>query len=149
MKQGIVIKNKKAGYLFEIIDEYSAGIVLLGSEIKSIRMGKANLIDAYCFFRAGDIWIKGLHIAEYKFATSYGHEAKRDRKLLLNKKEIRKIQKKVKEKGFTVIALQLYINDSGYAKIDIGVARGKSVGDKRESLKKKDAVRDLDRLNTE
>ena len=145
MSQSIVIKNKKADYLYEIHDEYEAGIVLLGSEIKSLRMGKANLVDTYCFFKDNELWVKGMHIAEYKYAIHWGHEAKRTRKLLLTKQELRKISRKTKEKGFTIIALQIYINDSGLAKVKIATARGKTVGDKRESLKKKDAKRDLDR----
>jgi SsrA-binding protein len=145
MSLNIVIKNKKASYLFELIDEFSAGIVLTGTEIKSLRMGKASLVDAYCNFRSGELWVRGMHIAEYTYGTYNNHEPKRDRKLLLNKQELKKLDKKVKEKGFTIVALQLYINENGYAKVDIALARGKTVGDKRESLKKKDAKRDLDR----
>ncbi len=144
MKSQIVIKNKKAAYHFEVLDEFSAGIVLTGSEIKSIRLGKASLVDSYCNFIKGELWITGLHIAEYKYATYNNHEPKRNRKLLLNKKELRKLQKKIKEKGFTIVALKLYFSDTGYVKIDIALARGKSIGDKRESLKKKDDKRIMD-----
>lgn len=146
MKPSVAIKNKKALYLYEIFDEFVAGIVLMGSEIKSLRSGKASLVDAYCVFRENELWIRGLHISEYKFATQFGHEPKRDRKLLLNRMELKKLQKKVKEKGLTIVALKIFISDTGLAKLDIALARGKSIGDKRESLKKKDAKRDLDRL---
>jgi SsrA-binding protein len=140
-----VVKNKKAEYLYELLETYTAGIVLTGPEMKSIRRGKASLVDAYCFFRDGELWVKGMHIAEYSFATHFAHEAKRDRKLLLNRNELGKLLRKTKEKGFTIIAVQLFISESGYAKLDIALARGKTVGDKRESLKTKDAKRDMDR----
>ncbi len=145
MQANITIKNKKAAYLYEILDEFTAGIVLSGSEIKSIRQGKASLVDSYCVFINNELWIKGLHIAEYKFATFNNHEPKRNRKLLLHKQELKKLEKKIKEKGYTIIALQLYLAENGYAKIDIALAKGKTIGDKRESLKKKDAKRDMDR----
>ena len=145
MQANITIKNKKAAYLYEILDEFTAGIVLTGSEIKSIRQGKASLVDSYCVFINNELWIKGLHIAEYKFATYNNHEPKRNRKLLLHKQELKKLEKKIKEKGYTIIALQLYLSENGYAKIDIALAKGKTIGDKRESLKKKDAKRDMDR----
>lgn len=141
----IVIKNKKAKYLYLIIDEYTAGIVLTGTEIKSVRYGKANLVDAFCFFKKGELWLSGMHIAEYKFANQFNHEPKRDRKLLLNRQELRKLDKKTKEKGFTIIALKVYFSETGYAKVDIALAKGKTVGDKRESLKQKDAKRDMER----
>ena len=141
----IVIKNKKAEYLYHILDEYTAGIVLTGTEIKSIRQGKANLVDCFCTFRNGELWLKGMHIAEYKFGTYNNHEPKRDRKLLLNRQELKKLDRKIKEKGFTIIALQMYFAETGYAKVDIALAKGKNIGDKRESLKQKDAKRDMER----
>ena len=145
MQANITIKNKKAAYLYEILDEFTAGIVLTGSEIKSIRLGKASLVDSYCVFIDNELWIKGLHISEYKYATYNNHEPKRNRKLLLNKKELKKLEKKIREKGYTIIALQLYLSEKGYAKVDIALAKGKTIGDKRESMKKKDAKRDIDR----
>lgn len=140
-----VIKNKKADFLYFILDEYTAGIVLQGTEIKSIRKGKATLVDTYCFFKEGELWLRGMHIAEYEYGTYMNHEPKRDRKLLLSKTELRKIERKTKEKGFTIIATQLFIAESGYAKVKIAIAKGKNLGDKRESLKKKDLQRDMDR----
>ncbi len=146
MAATIVIKNKKASYLYEVIDEYTAGIVLTGTEIKSIRMGKASLVDAFCNFRSGELWLRGMHIDEYSYGTYNNHEPKRDRKLLLNRQELNKLDKKIREKGLTIVALKLYISEQGYAKVDIALARGKTVGDKRQSLKAKDAKRDIDRM---
>ncbi|MCF8295036.1 MAG: SsrA-binding protein SmpB [Bacteroidales bacterium] len=145
MMSNPVIKNKKADFLYFILDEYTAGIVLQGTEIKSIRKGKATLVDTYCFFKEGELWLRGMHIAEYEYGTYMNHEPKRDRKLLLSKTELRKIERKTKEKGFTIIATQLFIAESGYAKVKIAIAKGKNLGDKRESLKKKDLQRDMDR----
>ncbi|MCF8371972.1 MAG: SsrA-binding protein SmpB [Bacteroidales bacterium] len=145
LSSNIVIKNKKASYLYLILDEFKAGIVLTGTEIKSIRQGKANLVESYCVFKEGELWLRGMHVAEYTFANQFNHEPKRDRKLLLNRQELRKLEKKIKEKGFTIIALQLYFSETGYAKVDIALAKGKTLGDKRESLKTKDAKRDMDR----
>lgn len=140
-------KNKKAYFKFEIIDEYTAGIQLLGTEVKSIRTGKVNFTDAYCIIRKGEMWIRGLHIAEYAMGTCNNHEPTRDRKLLLNKKEILKIEKKVNEKGLTIIPLKIFINENGFVKLDIAVAKGKKIYDKRESIKEKDSKRDSDRLS--
>lgn len=146
MKQSeINIRNKRATFEFEIIDTYVAGLILHGSEIKSIREGKANLNDAYCLFREGELWIKNLNISEYKQATMWQHEPLRIRKLLLNKKEIEKLLAKVKERGYTIIPLKLFVTDRGFAKIEIALARGKKVHDKRESIKQKDEKRDLER----
>lgn len=128
-----------------ILDEFKAGIVLTGTEIKSIRQGKANMVESYCVFKDGELWLRGMHVAEYTFANQFNHEPKRDRKLLLNRQELGKLEKKIKEKGFTIIALQLYFSETGYAKVDIALAKGKTLGDKRESLKAKDAKRDMDR----
>lgn len=142
-----VIKNKKAQYLYNILDEFTAGIVLTGTEIKSIRKGKASLVDTYCYFKDGELWLRGMHIAEYKYGTIFNHEPKRDRKLLLHKKELKKLDKKIREKGLTIVALKLFIDETGYAKVDIALAKGKNLGDKRESMKSKDAKRDIDRLH--
>lgn len=140
-----VIKNKKAEFLYFILEEFTAGLVLQGTEIKSIRKGKATLVDTYCFFKDGELWLRGMHIAEYEYGTYMNHEPKRDRKLLLSRTELRKLERKTREKGLTIIATQLFIADSGYAKVNIALAKGKNVGDKRETLKKKDIQRDLDR----
>ncbi len=142
----IVIKNKKAYFQYEILETFMAGVVLTGTEIKSIRLGKANLVDAYCKFIKGELWLTGMHIAEYSFGTYNNHEPKRERKLLLNKTELRKLFKSTKEKGLTIVALKLFINPKGLAKVDIGLARGKKTHDKREDLKAKDTKRELDRL---
>ena len=126
MKQSeINIKNKRATFEFEILDTYVAGVILHGSEIKSIREGRANMSDAYCVFREGELWIKNLNINEYKQATMWQHEPLRIRKLLLNKKELEKLLAKVKERGFTIIPLKLFVTDRGVAKIEIALARGK------------------------
>lgn len=139
------IKNKKAYFEFEIIDKYDAGIVLRGSEIKSVRDAKVSMSDAYCYFKDEELWIKNLNISEFKQATVWQHEPLRIRKLLLQKKEINKLLAKVKERGFTIIPLRMYLNEHGLAKMEIALARGKKVHDKRESIKAKDEKRDLDR----
>ena len=144
-KNIIEIKNKKADYLYFLMDSYSAGLVLTGTEIKSIREGRANLTDAYCAFIGDELFLKQMHIAEYRFGSWLNHSAKRDRKLLLNKKELHKLQNKIKERGYTIIPTLLYVNPQGYAKLDIALARGKKFFDKRESIKEKDTRRDLER----
>ena len=141
----VQIKNKKAFFEFEIIEKYIAGIVLTGTEIKSIRMGKANFIDPYCHFVNGELWVKGLNISEYDWGTYNNHDPRQERKLLLNRKELIKISRQSQEKGLTIVALKLFINDNGYAKIEIAIARGKKSHDKRETLKQKDAKREMDR----
>lgn len=142
----ISIKNRRASFEFEFIEKFVAGMVLVGTEIKSIRNGKVNLSDAYCQFILGELYVKNLHISEYDFGTCNNHEAKRDRKLLLNKKELAKLDKKVKESGLTIICTKLFVNSKGLAKLEIALARGKKTYDKRESLKQKDAKRDMDRM---
>ncbi|MDD2196561.1 MAG: SsrA-binding protein SmpB [Bacteroidales bacterium] len=142
----IVIKNKKAYFQYEILEKFMAGVVLTGTEIKSIRLGKASMVDAYCKFIKGELWLTGMHIAEYSFGTYNNHEPKRERKLLLNKNELRKLFRSTKEKGLTIVALKLFINPKGIAKVDIGLARGKKIHDKREDLKAKDSKRELERL---
>jgi len=143
----VLIKNKKAFFQFEIIETFTAGIVLTGTEIKSLRQSKASLVDAYCKFVEGELWLTGMHITEYNFGTYNNHEPKRDRKLLLNRIELRKLFRSSQEKGLTIVALKVFISEKGYAKVEIGLARGKKMHDKREDIKKKDNKRELDRLN--
>lgn len=145
MESKIKIRNKKASYEYELVDRYVAGLQLQGTEIKSIRTGKVSLGESYCTFKEGELFVINMHIAEYKFGNYYNHEPKRDRKLLLNAREIKKIATKVKEKGFTIIPTFLFINDKGLAKLEIATARGKKLYDKRESIKTKDVKRDMDR----
>jgi SsrA-binding protein len=142
----INIKNKKAWHDFEIIDKFVAGMQLTGTEIKSIRAGKATLVDSYCYFNQGELYVKGMHVAEYDFGSIYNHFPKRDRKLLLTHRELRKLEKTVREKGLTIIALRIFIAKSSYAKLEIALARGKKEYDKREDLKKKDTQREMDRV---
>jgi SsrA-binding protein len=149
MANQINIKNKKAGFEFFLLEVFSAGIQLTGTEIKSIRDGKVNLTDAYCLFAGEELFVKNMHIAEYTFGTHYNHEPKRDRKLLLTKRELKKLLGKTKEKGLTIIPTRLYINDKGLAKIDIALAKGKKLYDKRETLKTKDSKREMDRSKTD
>ncbi len=144
-KNIIEINNKKAGYLYYLIDSYNAGLVLTGTEIKSIRDGKVNLTDAYCAFIGNELFVKQMHIAEYRFGSYLNHAAKRDRKLLLNKRELRKLHNKLKERGFTIVPTKLYINPNGLAKLEIFLARGKKFFDKRETIKEKDNRRALAR----
>ena len=142
----IVIKNKKASHFYEFLDKYIAGIVLTGTEIKSIRLGKASIVDTYCFFSNGELFLRGMHISEYWWGNLNNHDPLRDRKLLLTKKELRKIERKTKESGLTIIATKVFINEKGLAKAEIAVARGKKEFDKRESLKREDASREMDRI---
>lgn len=140
------IKNKKASFEFEFIDTYVAGLMLKGTEIKSIREGKVSLTEAYCMFLDGELYIRQMHIAPYSMAASYNHEAVRDRKLLLNKKEMEKLETKSSEKGLAIIPVRIFINDRGKAKLEIALARGKKLHDKRQDLKEKDAKRELQRM---
>ena len=142
----INIKNKRASFDHEFIDTYTAGIVLTGTEIKSIRAGKASLVDTYCFINRGEMWVKNMHIAEYFYGSYNNHSARRDRKLLLNKKELRKLQSATKTPGFTIVPTRLFINEKGLAKLVIALAKGKKEFDKRESLKEKDDRREMDRM---
>ena len=142
----INIKNKRASFDYELLDTYQAGIVLTGTEIKSIRLGKASLVDTFCFFNNGELWVKNMYIAEYFYGTYNNHQARRDRKLLLTKKELQKIQRLSKESGFSVIPTKIYISDKGLAKIIIAVAKGKKVYDKRESIKEREDKRQMDRV---
>ncbi|MEX8547107.1 MAG: SsrA-binding protein SmpB [Mucilaginibacter sp.] len=145
-EQKVYIKNKRAYFDFHIDDKYVAGIKLLGTEIKSIREGKANLTDSFCTFINGDLYVRNLHISEYSHGSFYNHEAKRDRILLLQKKELKKLQSKTEEKGFTIVPLAIFINDHGFAKIEIGLAQGKKTFDKRETMKERDSKIEMDRV---
>ncbi len=140
----INIRNKRATFDYEILEEYLAGVVLYGTEIKSIRMGKASMVDSYCYFSDGELWIRGVNISEYSWGTCNNHVPKRDRKLLLTKKELAKLSRSLQDKGLTVVGLRLFINERGLAKIAIGLARGRKSYDKREYLKANDAKREMD-----
>lgn len=143
--KSINIRNKRATFDYEILEEYVAGIVLVGTEIKSLRMGKASMVDTYCYFERGELWIRGLNIAEYSWGTCNNHIPKRDRKLLLNRKELVKLQRSLQDKGLTVVGLRLFLNDRGLAKVAIGLAKGRKSYDKREYIKANDAKREMDK----
>ncbi len=145
MANDINIKNKRASFEYEFIETFVAGIQLTGTEIKSIRAGKASIIEGYCFLKNGEVFIKNMYIAEYEQGTYNNHNPKRDRKLLLNKTEINKLERKKKDVGLTIIPLKLFINNRGFAKLEIALAKGKKLHDKREDLKSKDAKRSMDR----
>lgn len=142
----VTIKNKQASFEYFLVERLTAGIVLTGTEIKSIREGKASLAESYCAFNGNELFVIGMHIAEYAQGTYNNHKPKRDRKLLLNARELRKLKNKVQEKGFTIIPVTLFINEKGLAKLDIALARGKHYYDKRETLKAKDSKREIDKL---
>jgi SsrA-binding protein len=139
------IENRKAKFDFQFLDTLVAGIVLKGTEIKAIREGKAGLTDTYCFFRGNELFIRNLHISEYENASFYKHEPTRERKLLLNKNELEKWQKKMKEQGLTIVPTKLFINDKGFAKLNLALAKGKKAFDKREDIKKRDVEREMQR----
>lgn len=143
LKSNIRILNKKAKFEYIILDRYTAGIQLFGTEIKSIREGKASLIDSYCAVEHGEMYVKQMHIAEYRFGSYANHEAKRDRKLLLQRREIRKLEKATKDTGKTIIPLELFINDKGLAKLEIALCQGKHTYDKRQSLREADDKREV------
>ena len=145
MANKIQIANKQVFREYEILEEFEAGIVLTGTEIKSIRQGKASLSDSWCYFKDGELYVKGMQIAEYDRGTHYNHIPNRDRKLLLNRSELNKLDRKVKERGLTIVTIILFLNDAGLAKLKIGLARGKATHDKREDLKKKDTNREMER----
>lgn len=140
------IKNKKARFDYEISDTYVAGIVLTGTEIKSIRDGKASLTDTYCVVERGEVWVKGMNISEYFYGSYNNHVVRRDRKLLLNKKEIAKIAKQSEDAGFTIVPMRVFINDRGLAKMQIGIGRGKKQYDKRQSIREREDKRNMDRM---
>jgi len=142
----IVIRNKKASHDYEFLEKFIAGIKLSGTEIKSLRQGKATIADSYCFINEGEMFIKGMHIAEYWWGNLNNHDPLRERKLLLTKREIKKIERKVKETGLTIIVIKVFINDKGLAKAEIAISKGRKEYDKRETLKRKDATREMDRM---
>ncbi len=144
-QRNIAIKNKKASFDYIFVEEYEAGIVLTGTEIKSIRQGKAGLVDSYCTMINGELWVKNMYIAEYFYGTYNNHQQRRDRKLLLTRRELNKIESLSKNTGYTIVPYELYINEAGLAKLKIAVAKGKKSYDKRQSLKEKDDKRDMDR----
>ena len=141
----VQIKNKKAAFDYFIVDTYTAGIVLTGTEIKSIRMGKASLVDTFCFIYNGEIWVKGMNISPYFYGSYNNHESRRDRKLLLNKREIRRLFEDTKAVGYTIVPILLFLDDKGRAKLDIALCRGKKQYDKRETLKLKQDKREMER----
>lgn len=142
----VSIKNRRARYDYEIVDTYTAGIVLTGTEIKSIRQGKASLADTYCYVDNGEVWVKNMYIAEYFYGTYNNHTERRERKLLLNRKEIRQLEKSSKEAGFTIVPLRMFLSERGYAKLVIGVGRGKKEYDKRQSIKEREDKRSMARM---
>ena len=145
MPEQIFIKNRPATFEYAIEDKLTAGIMLTGSEIKSIRNGKVSFNDSYCFFSKGELWVKSLHIAEYVNAGYAGHDPTRERKLLLNKRELAKWQAKIKEKGLTIVPLAVFITENGFAKMEIGLGKGKKLHDKRETIKSREADREIKR----
>ena len=145
MSNNINIKNRRASFEYEFLEKFTAGIQLTGTEIKSVRAGKVNITDGFCFLSNGELFIKNMYIAEYEQGTYNNHEPKRTRKLLLNRNEIDKLQRKKKDVGLTIIPLSLFINKKGFAKLDIALAKGKKLHDKREDLKAKDTKREMDR----
>lgn len=142
----INIKNKRASFEYEFLERYTAGIVLKGTEIKSIREGKVNLGDAYCYFNGEELYVKQMTISAYKQGTHYNHEPTRERKLLLSKKELKKLHGKSQDEGITIVPVRLFINERGFAKLEIALARGKKLHDKRESIKERDVKRELQRM---
>lgn len=142
----ITIKNKRASFDYEVIDTYTAGIVLTGTEIKSIRLGKASLVDTYCYFNRGELWVKNMNISEYFYGSYNNHSARRERKMLLNRKELRKLERDSQNPGYTMIPLRLFINEKGLAKVVVGLCKGKKEYDKRESIKERDDKRYMDRF---
>lgn len=145
-KSPVQIKNKKAAFDFFVVDTYTAGIVLTGTEIKSIRLGKASLVDTFCYIHNGEMWVKGMNVSPYFYGSYNNHVAKRDRKLLLNKREIHRLLEDTKSVGFTIVPLLLFIDDNGRAKLDIALCRGKKEFDKRQTIKEKQDKREMDRV---
>ncbi len=140
------IQNRSAYHDYAIDDKFDAGMVLVGTEVKSIREGKVSFVDSFCLFFKDELYVRNLHIAEYRFGTTNNHIAVHDRKLLLTKRELRKLQAKIKEKGYSIIPLKIFFNEKGLAKMEIGLGRGKKTHDKRDSLRKKDAEREMKRF---
>ncbi|PCJ82767.1 MAG: SsrA-binding protein [Flavobacteriales bacterium] len=145
MTSPINIRNKRASYEYQLLDKYVAGIQLTGTEIKSIRNSKASITEAYCLFIKSELWVRNMHIEEYSHGTHYNHEPKRERKLLLNRSELKKLHRNIKQKGLTIVPLRLFINEKGFAKLEISMVQGKKLYDKRENIKQKDAKREMDR----
>jgi len=145
VSNNINIKNKRVSFDYELLETFVAGIVLTGTEIKSIRLGKASLVDTYCIMNRGELWVKNMNITEYFYGTYNNHDARRERKLLLNKKELQKIERFSKDSGFTIVPTKLFINEKGLAKLVVAIAKGKKSFDKRQSLKEKDDKREMDR----
>ena len=139
------IKNRSAYHDYFIEEKYDAGMVLAGTEVKSIREGKVNFVDSFCVFFKGELWVRNMHIAEYRFGTTNNHIAVHDRKLLLTKRELRKLEGRIKEKGLTIVPLRIYFNEKGYAKLEIGLGRGKKQYDKRETIKQRDTQKEIKR----
>jgi len=146
LSSDINVKNKKAYFEYHILDKYIAGISLLGTEIKSIRAGKVNINDSFCSFLDGGLYIRNMHISEYSHGSFYNHEARRDRKLLLTKKELKKLLVKGEERGYTIIPLRMFISNRGFAKLEIALAEGKKDFDKRDTIKDRENKRELDRV---
>jgi len=145
MKNDVQIKNKRAYFDYHIVEKFNAGIALLGTEIKAIRQGKSNMSDAFCMFIGNILYVRNLHISEYSNSSFYHHDIKRDRALLLHKKELKKLKAKSEEKGYTIVPLRIYTNERGFAKIEIALAQGKKEYDKRDSIKDRESKRELDR----
>ena len=145
MKNDIQIKNKRAYFDYNVIEKYDAGLALLGTEIKAIRQGKANMTDAFCMFIGNVLYVRNLHISEYSHSSFHHHDIKRDRILLLQKKELKKLKFRSEEKGYTIVPLRIFTNDRGYAKIEIALAQGKKEFDKRDSIKDRESKREMDR----
>jgi SsrA-binding protein len=146
MANKIDIRNKKASHDYEFIEKYTAGIILTGTEIKSLRLGKASIVDTFCYFKSNELWVRNMNIQEYANRGYSNHDPAWDRKLLLNRKELNKLERKTRERGFTIVATHLFIADSGYAKLNIALAKGKKEYDKREVIKKRDTLREHNRL---
>ena len=146
LSNNILIKNKRATFDYELLDTFTAGIVLTGTEIKSIRDGKASLVDTYCIVENGEVWVKQMNVSEYFYGSYNNHVARRDRKLLLNRKEIRNLQNETKAPGFSIVPLHMFLNEKGLAKVDIALCRGKKEFDKRATLKEKQDKREMDRV---
>lgn len=144
--KNVEIKNRKASFEYFFIDTFEAGLKLVGTEVKSLRAGNANLSDAYCVFKGSDLEVHSMYIGEYKFGNQNNHETRRVRRLLLKKSELKKLQRKVEEKGNTIVPYRLYFNDRGFAKLEIALAKGKKSYDKRDQIKERDNKRELDRL---
>ena len=149
MQKTVNILNKRAKFDYEILDKYTAGIVLTGTEIKSIRLGKAAITESFCEFNGLELFVINMSVEEYAFGNQFNHKARSERKLLLNKRELKSLSKSVQAKGLTIVPLKLFTNEKGLAKLDIGLCRGKKTYDKRESLKSQDVKRDLDRIKKE